>query len=311
MVEAGLCWLADWRLSDLRTHLPLVGRSHHDPRRAREATKEPSMRASRSLQFTVAALAVWQILAAGLSTSGVLPGDDVGTISDRYDSWIDPAGYAFSIWGVIYLASLVLAAYQVRADRAADPVLRGLRVPLAVAFTLNGVWIIAFQQEQFALSQVIIVALTAALAIGYLRLARAGRPRTRAERWIVYATTGLYLGWGTVATVAGFSTTTLALGVTSLGLPTQVWAVAVLIVAGGIVAAIVAAGPPEPGFPLATSWALTAIAVNQAGPRPIVATVAGLAAAAAIIAFIIRERRWNKVGGAIADREEDPLPSPV
>ncbi len=252
------------------------------------------------LRWLVAALAAWQVAAAGLSQSGLLPGDDVGTISDRYDSWIDPAGYAFSIWGLVYLASLVLAGYQARASRGDDPALTGLRAPLAVAFALNGLWIIAFQQEAFVLAQVIIVGLTAALAVGYAGLARRGRPSSRAERWIVLATVGLYLGWATVATAAGFSTTLLAEGVTELGLPTQAWAVLVLVAAGAIATAITAVGPPEPGFPLAATWALAAIRVEQVPDRPVVGAVAAVAAVAVLVALAWREYRWNRGGGAIA-----------
>ena len=256
------------------------------------------------LRWLVAVLAVWQIAAAGLSQSGLLPGDDVGTISDRYDSWIDPAGYAFSIWGLIYLTSLVLAGYQARASRGHDPALTGLRVPLAVAFALNGVWIIAFQQEAFVLAQAIIVGLTAALAVGYAGLARRGRPGSRAERWVVLATVGLYLGWATVATAAGFSTTLLAEGITELGLPTQAWAVLILIAAGAIATAITAAGPPEPGFPLAATWALAAIRVEQIPDRPVVGAIAAVSATAVLVALAWREYRWNRGGGALEPRPE-------
>lgn len=248
----------------------------------------------------VVVLAVWQVVAAGLSQSGILPGDDVGTISDRYDSWIDPAGYAFSIWGLIYVASLVLAAYQARSTRAEDPALAAVRAPLAVAFLLSGAWIIVFQQEQFIAAQAIIVALTAALAVAYAGLARQGRPRSAAERWIVFTTVGLYLGWATVATVAGASTTLLAVGTTDLGLPTVALAALVLTVAALISIGITAAGPPEPGFPLAAAWALAAIAVEQGAQRSLVAALAAGAAAGSLIALGWREARWQRRGGAIA-----------
>ncbi|MFO8076290.1 MAG: hypothetical protein ACQETV_09440 [Actinomycetota bacterium] len=258
------------------------------------------MRKSGSLRWLVVALAVWQIAAAGLSQSGLLPGDDVGTISDRYDSWIDPAGYAFSIWGLVYLASLVLAGYQARASQRDDPALAGLRIPLAVAFALNGLWIIAFQQEAFVLAQAIIVGLTAALAVGYAGLARRGRPGSRSERWVVLTTVGLYLGWATIATAAGFSTTLLAEGVTDLVLPTQVWALLAVVAAGAIATAVTAAGPPEPGFPVAATWALVAIRVEQVPDRPVIGAVAAVATTAVLVALAWREYLWNRGGGAVA-----------
>ncbi|WP_205745701.1 hypothetical protein [Egibacter rhizosphaerae] len=89
----------------------------------------PAWRRFSPWQAALVALALWQIVAAGLSQSDVLPGAQVGTISDRYDSWIDPAGYAFAIWGLIYVASLAFAIYQARPVRAHDRVLAPLRVP--------------------------------------------------------------------------------------------------------------------------------------------------------------------------------------
>jgi translocator protein len=258
------------------------------------------MHSRRTLQMLVAGLAVWQVAAAALSQSGILPGDDVGTISDRYDSAVDPAGYAFAIWGLIYAASIVLAVYQARAARRDDPVLAPLRVPLSVAFTLNGAWIIAFQQERFLLAQAIIVALTAALAVGYARLARAGRPRDRGDRWAVYTIVGLYLGWATIATVAGASTTLLALDVDHLMVSASTWGVVLMVVAAVIVGVVTIAGPPEPGFPLAAAWALAAIAVEQSADRPWVAGAAGLAVLTAVAALVWRDHRVNRRhGGAV------------
>jgi hypothetical protein len=253
----------------------------------------------RARQVAVVVLALWQVAAAALSQSGVLPGDDVGTISDRYDSAVDPAGYAFSIWGLIYLACLVLAVHQARPSLRDDAVLDGLRSPLAAAFALSGLWIVLFQQERFLLAQAVIFGLTASLARAYTRLARAGQPRSRMERWAVHTPVGLYLGWATVATVAGASTTLLAVGVDELGIPPAAWGVALMVVAAGVLGAVTLAGLPEPGFPLAGAWALVAIAVAQADRRPAVAVAAGAASAAVLVALAARLLRASRRRGGV------------
>jgi hypothetical protein len=253
----------------------------------------------RARQVVVVVLAVWQVAAAALSQSGVLPGDDVGTISDRYDSAVDPAGYAFSIWGLIYLACLVFAVQQARPSLRDDPVLDGLRSPLSVAFALSGLWIVLFQQERFLLAQAVIIGLTASLAKAYAHLARTGRPRSRMERWAVHAPVGMYLGWATVASVAGASTTLLALGVDELVIPPAGWGVALMVVAAGVLGAVTLAGPSEPGFPLAGAWALVAIAVAQADRRPAVAVAAGAASAAVLAALARRQLRVSRRRGGV------------
>jgi hypothetical protein len=251
----------------------------------------------RTQQLLVVALALWQVAAAVLSQTGILPGEDVGTISDRYDSAVDPAGYAFSIWGLIYTLSLVLAVHQARAEHRNDRLLARLRAPLMVAFALNGLWIIAFQSERFLLAQAIIVALTAALGLAYAEIARAGRPSSRSERWMVYTPVGTYLGWATIATVAGASTTLLANGVETLGLSPAAWGVVLMVIAAAIVGAVTLGGPPEPGFPLAAAWALLAITVQQGDDRPAVAVAAAVAAVVALAALVRRDHRVNRRHG--------------
>lgn len=252
------------------------------------------------LALTVAALALWQVTIALLGGAGLLPGLDMAVISDRYDSWVVPAGYAFSIWGLIYLSSLILGVYQALPSHRDEPALIGLRSPLAVAFALNGTWILLFMNERFVAAQAVIILLTGALALAYLRLAREGRPTSRRQRWIVYTPVGLYLGWATVATAAGLTTTLLAVGVTELWLATAVWAVLVLLAAGTVTSLVTLWGPPEPGFPLAVIWAFLAIAVGQGPARASVALTALLLAGATLLAFGWRERRWHTRGGALA-----------
>ncbi len=264
---------------------------------------------SGALRGSVVLLAVWQVAAAALSQTGVLPGDDVGSISNRYDSWIDPAGYAFSIWGLIYVSSLVFAIHQATGARHDDTVLARVRGPAALAFLLSGVWILLFQQELFFAAHLVLVGLTVALAVAYARLGRRERPGSRAERWTVTTPIGLYLGWATVATVAGTSTTLLAVGIDELVLPAAVWAPLVVAVAGVIGVRITLTGPPEPGFPLAVAWALLAVAVEQGMLRTDLAVeveragvtaVAALAAVAVLATLAARDLRWHRRhGGAV------------
>jgi hypothetical protein len=46
-----------------------------------------------------------------LGSSGIITGQAVGEISDNYPTLITPAGYAFSIWGIIYTFLAVFVVY--------------------------------------------------------------------------------------------------------------------------------------------------------------------------------------------------------
>ena len=43
----------------------------------------------------------------GIAGSTGIFGETVGGISDKYNTLFTPAGYAFSIWGIIYLGLIV------------------------------------------------------------------------------------------------------------------------------------------------------------------------------------------------------------
>ena len=60
----------------------------------------------------------------GLAVSLPLNGQDTGAISDRFQVYFVPAGYVFSIWGLIYLGLIAFAIYQVLPGQAAMPRLR-------------------------------------------------------------------------------------------------------------------------------------------------------------------------------------------
>src|SRR5690625_615040 len=47
-----------------------------------------------------------------LANTGTFNGTTVGEVSAQYQNYFTPAGYAFSIWGLIYLGRLAFVAYQ-------------------------------------------------------------------------------------------------------------------------------------------------------------------------------------------------------
>jgi hypothetical protein len=47
-----------------------------------------------------------------LSNTGIFNGNTMATVSARYQNFFTPAGYAFSIWGVIYLGLAAFVIYQ-------------------------------------------------------------------------------------------------------------------------------------------------------------------------------------------------------
>ena len=70
-------------------------------------TRRPRLLASINALVVVGVVA-WNYWTAARG----LGGRTVGSMSDRYDTLFTPAGYAFSIWGLIFLGLLANAGYQ-------------------------------------------------------------------------------------------------------------------------------------------------------------------------------------------------------
>ena len=60
--------------------------------------------------IVVLAVIAWN----GLSNTGVIGGKSVGDVSDKLYNLFTPAGYAFSIWGIIFLGMIANAIYQIK-----------------------------------------------------------------------------------------------------------------------------------------------------------------------------------------------------
>jgi hypothetical protein len=87
------------------------------------------------LKLTVLVGAVAQIFAAGYLSVGTFE-----TSERVLPVFIQPASWAFAIWGLIYILSLIYAVYQVIPDHDSGTV-RRTRVPAAVAFFGSIVWL--------------------------------------------------------------------------------------------------------------------------------------------------------------------------
>src|SRR5688572_22486589 len=65
----------------------------------------------RMRSILVLAATIGVIVFNWLAATGRL-GSDTGAISDKYPTMLTPAGYAFSIWSLIYLGIIAFSIYQ-------------------------------------------------------------------------------------------------------------------------------------------------------------------------------------------------------
>ena len=91
------------------------------------------------MRILVILFAVVMPVVAWLSNTGTF-GPDNGAVSDHYPTLLVAAGYAFAIWGLIFLLDLVYAFWQSRRVLRGDPTLRKIAPWAAGGFALTTVW---------------------------------------------------------------------------------------------------------------------------------------------------------------------------
>ena len=230
----------------------------------------------------------------------VLTSEAVGRVSAENGTLVVPAGYAFSIWGLIFFLCLAYAAYGALPANRKSPLLRRVGWFSGGAFFLNGLWEILFPARQFLLAQGVIVAIFVCAAVAYWRIARWERGVLRAgERWLVALPLGLLFGWITAATLVSFATTFVALGLLDGGIGEAILGAALLLTGGLIASAVLLAGEAAPpqgylAYAAAVLWALVAVVANQYDAS-VLTTVAALVAAVPV-ALVVASKLFGSSG---------------
>lgn len=217
---------------------------------------------------------------------------------------IAPAVPAFSIWSVIYLGLAGLAIWQLLPAQRANPRQRRLGYLVAASLVLNAAWILSVQAGLLALSVAVIAALVVVLALAFRRSVA-----TSGTGWIeavlVDGVIGLYLGWVCIATVANVAAWLVSIGFGGWGIAPDVWAVAVVALAGLIGVALAIKGRGRLAVAASLSWGLVWVAVARlTGPPFSVAT--GSAAIAAVAAVVLVTVIWRVRSVRDSGRSPEP-----
>jgi hypothetical protein len=236
------------------------------------------------------ALVVLAITEAG---AGVLPRLGIGSaIADRSamtENSVTPAGYAFAIWGVIFL---VLLAYAlVFAWRGSD---RKPAVRLAVAMAANTLWSLYVQSYRIDTVSVVIIA--TGLGFALLALGSAQKMTTPGlERLLARAGAGLLAGWLTIAAAANIAAAMQGAGLSFGDLGEPVVALLLLLAFGGL-AVLTAARTRSFYYAAAAAWGLAAVAAKRldaAATMDIVIAGAVIAIAIAVVGMAAAARRTS------------------
>lgn len=225
----------------------------------------------------------------GLANALPLNGLNTGEISDRFQVYFVPAGYVFSIWGLIYLGLIGFAIYQALPAQVTNPRLASIRPLFVLSCIANIVWLFLWHYEQFPLTLLAMLTLLGSLIAIYERLGVGRALVSKGERWLVHLTFSIYLGWVSVATIANFTSVLDYVQSDGWGIAGPVWAVILLVIAAAL-AILMRLRRGDVAYGLVAVWAMVGIAVSQSD-TPLVAVVAILAALAVLVYLVYAQAR--------------------
>ncbi|WP_394175760.1 TspO/MBR family protein [Guptibacillus hwajinpoensis] len=200
----------------------------------------------------------------GLANSLPLNGQTTGEISNKLNVLFTPAGYVFSIWGLIYILLGIWVIRQFPASRRKLPIYQETSGLFVLSSLLNTLWIFMWHYEFFGISVIVMLLLLITLIRLYVSVKTAG------ASFLDLLPFSVYLGWISVATIANISYYLTYVNWDGFGISDSIWTVLLLLVAT-ILALVFLKNEDDWVYPLVFVWAFVGIGIkNQNADVPLV-----------------------------------------
>ncbi|GEN77609.1 tryptophan-rich sensory protein [Chryseobacterium hagamense] len=198
-----------------------------------------------------------------LSNTGLINNETMASISAKYQNLFTPAGYAFSIWGLIYLGLLGFVIYYgpfIRQTEAKEKTVLHTGWWFAVSCVANSLWIFTWLHEYTLITIPIMILLLVSL----LKIIGNNRDMigSRDFKTTVFLRLPFYIysGWVSVALIADVAAYLKKIQWSGFGIPETGWTVLMFIIAAAIHLYMIWKKNMS-AFGLVAVWALIAIAV--------------------------------------------------
>ena len=203
------------------------------------------------------------VLVNGLANGLPINGQRTGEISDRFEVYFVPAGYVFSIWGLIYLSLLSFVIYQWIPEQQGNPLLKRIGWLFIVSCLANIAWILLWHYEFFPLTLLAMLIMLVSLAVIYVRLGVGRESVSGSEFWFAQFPFSLYLGWISVATIANVTAVLDYLQWNQWGISAEAW-MGVMLGVVALLSLVMAWLRRDIIYLLVIAWALAGIAIKHA-----------------------------------------------
>lgn len=257
------------------------------------------MKTNRLLSiFNFIALSI-HIAASAASQFKLMGGRDVSEVSNLFPTLFTPAGFTFSIWGIIYIALIAMCIYHIvvsfkydklHADNQAIAKMSGWFIVNNIA---TAAWLYLWTHLQIALAELMIVIQLISLIIIHVRLDIHVSNRPMLNKIFTQMPLSIYLGWISIATIANTAVYLTSLKWSGWGIAADTWTLIMIIVAVLLSFAMIFL-KDNIFFALVVVWALAGIFFRQhQNYHPLVDTAALVSFALIVGAILIRVFRFN------------------
>ena len=237
--------------------------------------------------------------------ANILPinGYNTGQISAFYPNAFVPAGFTFSIWGVIYLLLLSYTigftyySFKGQQHPKAFIFIERINTYFLLTCIFNMSWIIAWHYLQIELSVLIMLLFLTTLIQFFSKSIKIARDLTLTQRLILQTPFIVYLGWISVATIANITALLVAYKWTALSIAPVYWSAAMILIAIILAASMLIKFKAVP-FAIVVAWALWGIYHAQGPAAPILAklTAGGIGVLITLVLFtLFSMSRKNKM----------------
>jgi hypothetical protein len=226
--------------------------------------------------------------------ANILPinGYNTGQISAFYPNAFVPAGFTFSIWGVIYLLLLSYTIgftyYTLKQEQypKAFALIERINIYFLLTCVFNMSWIVAWHYLQIELSLVIMLLFLITLIQLFLKTITIARDLTLTQRFILQTPFIVYLGWISVATIANTTALLVAYKWTALSIAPVYWSASMILIALLLAVLMLKKFKAVP-FALVVTWALWGIKASQGSVYPLIQSITTVSVACLFVMIAI------------------------
>ncbi len=211
-------------------------------------------------QLSVIATTVFALIINALATALPLNGVTTAQLSDSYLIRFVPAGYVFSVWGIIYMGVMAFTVYQALPSQRENPRLRAIGWWYVIGNNANALWLIFWHFYQVEVTLVFMLILLATLLYSVVYMYRHPAKNTT-EALCVDLGYHIYTGWISVATVVNV-TVVIFRNINTTDDTAIMWAT-ILVFVAAILALSQRILRKDTAYGMVIAWALYGVGVKQ------------------------------------------------